>query len=123
MAKKTMLEQAQKAYKKGKSVREKQKKKKVVTTERPEPKQPAKKESKQTSKPSQKTSSYKPSTPKTPVKSKSDLKQQYKSFQASPYKPTNFAAKTKKYDAKAEDRKSTRLNSSHFTTSRMPSSA
>ena len=108
MAKKTMLEQAQKAYKKGQKVREKQKKKKVVTTEKPKVKQPKPAEKKKEQpKVSKQESTYKPSpksSPKSPVKSKKDIKQQYKSFTGSAYKPTKFAAKTKKkpYDAKSD---------------------
>ena len=98
MAKQTMLQQAQKAYRKGKKVREKQKKKKVVTTERPKEKkvvsQPKPQPQKSTPKVSQRVSSYKSkATPKTP--SVTRAQQQYKQFRTSPYKPTNFAEKNK----------------------------
>jgi len=109
MAKNKSLLAAQKAFKKGQKVREKQKKKKVVTSEKPKVKQPKPAEKKETKQPkvSKQVSSYKPSqktSPKAPVKSKQNLKQQYKSFTGSAYKPTNFAAQTKKkpYNAKSD---------------------
>ena len=115
MAKKTMLQQAQKAYKKGKEAREKQKKRKVVTTERPKEKKVASQPSRQTtSQPKQASRSvsshssqnnggaYKPKAytanktstfqPRTFKPSASTTQSRYSQFKASNVAPKAFKA-------------------------------